>query len=410
MPHEQYGVKEIFEQECPDVKFDVNLIKKINAFQIGFTQKNEDHMTFFGGNTFGVQIVRFTQQEKDKWFNDVLEIDDITLEEKISTLKTIKPEWHVASDVFNLSCIWVIHSLLNSKELTEKQKHNAMVDTALILNYKFITSLMFNFFRFPADPALAEATYAALSYKFAIKQYGSWAATLLARSETLIAKESIHYDVFLDFNNDVRIVNCLNDSQGRIRDMAKNIYSKMMETKAKGSRITVTSAITEHDGEEILKDKTKNLTGYSRYLHSIISDKNSFIKDELLTVIISVMHTMVPKNLIKTLEWMSANYRHSEAQEIEKLIDMVLIHSFGYLSNNSNVLRDNTDLAGLISKLKGVYMSSRSTDEELLNIRETAKNIVTRATGLHNDGIVSSIRTGLCLYLCLRAFTMHHYS
>jgi hypothetical protein len=410
MNTKKHGVKEVFEQECRDLKFDINLIKKINSFQVGFVQKNEDHMTFFGGNTFGVQIVRFTAQDRDRWFSDVLEIDDITLEEKLLMLPDINAEFHISSDVFNLSTLWVIHGILNSTELTDKQKENAMVDTALILQYKFITSLMFKYFKFPADPQLAAATYASLSYKFAIKQYGSWSATLHARSENIVSKESIHYKVFETFDDDKKIVNALNDTQGRIRDMGKNIYGKMMEAQGMGSRITVTSSLMEHDGEQILKDKTKNLYGYTRYLSSIISDKNSFIKDELLTVIISIQHTMPPKNLIKTLEWMSGNFRHTSVPEVEKLIEKVMVHSFGYLADNSTVLKANTDLAGLVSKLRGVYMSSRSTDIELLEIRELAQGIVTKATGLHNDGIVSSVRTGLCLYICLRAFCMHYYS
>lgn len=404
------NVKQVFDTECSDVKFDAALAKRINEYQVGFVNKNEDHMTFFGGNLLGVQKVRFMPADKEKWFNDVLQIDDITIEEQLLKLPDINANFHISSDVFNLSVMWVIHSLLNSHLLNDKQKQKATMDAALSLQYKFLTSLMFNYIRYAIDPEVAAAAYAQLSYKYAIKQYGSWSATLVARCESLLSHEGIHYNTLKKFNNDLDIVYLLNDTQSRIRDMLKNIYGHLLKVNKDGGKISSTSATVEHDGESILKDKTKSLLGYTRYLHSVISDKNSFIKQELLQVIKKVMYTMPGKQLDKTLDWLSTNYRQGDSKDIDTLVSITLTHSFGYLKDHKNLLSESNDLASLISNMRGVYMSSRSTDVELLEIRKLAEKVVAKATGLKNDNIIASVRTGLLLYLLLRAYTMHHYS
>ena len=405
-----HDVKPIFDEEMAHLKIDAHFIKRINEFQVGFVNKNEEHMTFFGGNTTGVQVVRFTQQDKDKWFTDVIEADDITLEEKLRALPAINEKFHISSDTFNLSVAWVLHAIKNSPLLNDKQKDTGMMDASLILNYKFLTSLLYQYYKYRADPEVAQAAYAQLSLKFALKQHGSWQAVLRFRCQSLLADDSIHVDTIRDFNIDGDIVYLLNDTQGRIRDMLKNIYGEFLKVNRQGGRITSTSATIEFEGEEILKDKTRNLANYTRYLHTVVSDKNSFIKDELIIVISSVQHTMPAKHLVKTLQWISDNYRHNSKLKLEDFVDMTLVHSFGYLSDHRNMVRETNNLAQLVANLRGVYMSSRSTDVELLNVRERAEEIVVEATGIRNDSAIASVRTGLLLYIVLRAYTMHHYA
>lgn len=404
------SINDVFEQNCPHLKFDAQLAKKVNAFQVGFVNRNEEHMTFFGGNLTGVQVVRFTTHDKDSWFTDIMEVDDLQLEEDLHSLPTINTEFKVSSNVFNNACTWMIHKFMTSPYLDDKAKHQAMLDCALILYYRYLTSLLYKYFPYPAQQEVAAMTYAQLSYKFELKQYGSWFATLVARCEKLISPQSIHYKTFQRYDNDQAIVYMLNDSQGRIRDTLKNIYPIFKKVHESGTRIKSTSSIIEADGEQILKDSTKNLSTYIRYLHSIVSDEHSFVKDEIVELIARILKTMPDKLLRKSLTWCSVNHKYANTKEVEELIDLTLIHSFGYLSNNRNTIKNTSDLPLLISKLKGVYMSSRSTDPDLLVMRDKARDIVKQATGSKNESVLASVRTGLLLYITLRAFTMHHYS
>lgn len=403
------NVSTVFERHCGHMKFDAHLAKKVNTFQVKFANKNEDHMAFFGGNLTGVHIVRFTTADTDAWFTDILEVDELSLEEDLHALPGINPEFSVSSNVFNHSCCWMIHKFLTSPLINDKVKHQAMIDCGLVLYYKHLTSLLFRYFKHPANPQTAAATYAQLSYKFELKQHGSWYATLVSRCEKLIEPGSLHYNTLKKYDDDLAIVYLLNDSQGRIREALKNIYSIFMEVHSKGTKIKVVSNMAEYEGEETLKDNTKGLSNYTRYLHSIISDEHTFIKDELIGLIERIMKTMPAKLLKQTLSWCSTNYRHVNAKEIEELIDVTLVHSFSYLNDNRTTVKETTDLAMLISKLKGVYMSSRSSDPELMLMRDRARSVVKHATTTKNESLIASIRTGLLLYITLRAFTMNHY-
>ena len=413
------SVKSIFDKECSNLKINSELIRKIQHYQISFVNKNSDHIEFFGGNLLGVQVVRFTNQDNDRWFEEILQASETNLEHQLITLPTINHEFFiVASNTMNISCVWLLHAIFNSPHLTDKEKHDGMIDVVLVLQYKFLTSRLYRHFPFPADRSTAEATYAQLSYKFAIKIYGSWSAVLLARAEAIIAakdpitgKPSIHYETITKLDDDEDIRYMLNDTQGRIRDMLKNIYDVFINVHRSGERILTTSSTTiSHDGVEILKDKTRNLLAYNRYINSVISDKNSFIREELIGIIEKVMATMSPSLFRMTLEWMSDNYRLKGSDEIENILNTVLTHSFDYLSKNRSSVRNVNDLPGLISKLRGVYMSSRSTDPVLINLRKSVEKVVMDATGNKNNSVVASVRTGVLLYVILRSFTMKHYS
>jgi hypothetical protein len=285
-----------------------------------------------------------------------------------------------------------------------------MMDVGLVLQYKFLTSRLYRHFRYPADRATAEATYAALSGKFAIKQLGSWNRVLEQRTEDLISPEGLHFKAISKMDNDLEVIYLLNDTQGRIRDMLKNIYDVFLQIHHQGIKIQSTSSLMEYDGEVFLKDRSKNLLAYTRYLHSLISDKASFMREELMGVIEKLMHTTPPRLFRETLTWLSDNYRQSGAGKIEELLNEVLIHSFDYLAEERTMVRNHVDLPTLLARLKGVYTSSRSIDPALFSLREKAEWCVKQATGNRNDSVIASVRTSVLLYLVIRTMTMQHYT
>ena len=403
------SVKSIFDRECAHLSFDTKLANKLSKYRLGFELRNQDHITFFGGNLTGVQVVRFLPEDRDLWFEDIIEAGEFILTDELDKVSAIDKSRVVTSDTMNLSFVWMLHRLLNSK-LPEKIKHAAMIDVCMIMQFKFLTSRLYRHFRFPADPTIAAATYAQLSYKYAIKQYGSWKELLLARSEDIISKKSIHYKTFLTMDDDNKVTYVLSDVQGRIREMLKNIYDVHLRVKNQNSRILTTSSLIEYDGEIFLKDVTNNLAVYNRYIHSIITDKRSFIKEELKSVIEKLVHTMSPRMFEKTLEWMSHNYRQKGAESIEEGVTNVILYSLDYLKVNKSTLRNLNDLPGMLSKLRGSFMSSRNTDPLIVETKKQFEDIVHQATGSKHTGIIASVRTGAMLYVVARTLTKKHYS
>lgn len=404
-----HSIKGVFEAECSGLEIGLALAKRLHQYQVGFVNKNEDHIKFFGGNLTGVQIVRFTDDDRNRWFDEIMEVDEVPLRERLIALPTVNKEFHVSSDTMNLSCVWLLHALATTSALTDQQKHQAMLDVTLVLQYKYLTSRLYRHFRYPADEATAEATYAQLTNKYALKEHGSWQALLTARAEEIISTSSIHHATIQVMDKDKDVVYMLNDTQGRIRDTLKNIYDVFLRVHQQGIRVLSVSSVIEHDGVEILKDKSKTLLAYGRYIGSIITDKPSFMREELMQILERVMHTMPPRLFRESLSWMSDNYRQPGAKEIEEVLSETLVHSFDYLAQNRTLVKSQNDLPGLLSKLRGVYMSSRSTDPALFSLREKTEKIVKMATGNKNASLIASVRTGVLLYIVLRTYTMRHY-
>ncbi len=404
------SIRDVFEGACSNLLFDASLIKRLRVYESSFVGRNADHIEFFGGHLLGVTPVKFLPGDRMRWFDEIVPADELHLKEELYALPAINPEWIISSDVMNLSVAWVIHGIYTSTKLTPEQKHQGMMDALLILQYKYLTSLLFHYFRYPADRAVAEATYAALSDKFTLKQVGNWAALFRTRAESLLAKDSPHFHTVTVMDDDVGVVYFLNDVQGRIRDVLKNIYEVFARVHASGVTHKVTSAVSEHDGEKILKDKSKHLLSYTRYLNSIVSEKTSFIHQELVEVVEKLVHTATPSVFEKTLSWVSDNYRQSHLGIIEQVVNETLVHSFAYFDEHRQYVRGTPNLPDLLARLKGVYMSSRSTDPVLIALREKAETLVKMATQNKNESVLASVRTALLLYLVARALTMTHYA
>ena len=403
------SVKEVFDTMCPNLVFDTRLARKIKAIQVGFVNKNTEHAEFFGGHLLGVNSVKFLPSDAAHWFSDILDVDYNALRDNLHALPFINPAFKVSSDVFNLSAVWLVHRFFTSDRMSDKEKIDAMVDVLLVLHYRYMTSRLSVYYKYPANPEIAEATFRKMSMKFAIKQHGTWFGVLHNRAMDIISNSSIHRTVIERMDDDLKIVNMLNDTQGRINNMVKGITDLFIKTHARGERISTSSDVIESDGENILKDKINGLTIYTQYLKNNISDRNSFIKDALLLAVVDVVKTSPEQLVVATLEWISDNYGKSIQSDLEYCIDEILMHSFNYLNEHKSALRKNININGLIQHLKGVYMSSRSTDPQLLMIREKTESIVIAATKRNNPNVVSAVRTAVMLYIVARTFSKHHY-
>jgi hypothetical protein len=401
----------VFKEGCPDLVFDKTFIKKLSSYTQAFANKNDDHIAFFGGALLGVHPIRFRTEDRNRWFDDILECDDLAIEDEMHRLEEIVSTRHVSGDVMNMSCLWVVHSIYTSTHLSMSEKEAGMTDALMVLQYKIITSIMAHFFPYPANEQIAIATYAALSKKFGLKVYGSWRALLLSRVRDVLAKSSIHYKTYTEFNNDKPIVYMVNDIHGRIKDFIKNIRDvfAQVEKDPKGL-IRSTSTTQAIDGELSVKSLKRNYVVYRRYIHEIITDRPSFIREELVQIISSAMQTM-PRPLFEdALAYVSLNSGIRGDKDILNLVDSTLTHAVDYISTNAAIIGNVNDIGGLIAKFRALYMASRGNDPTLLIMRDTAEAITKRAVKSKNGSVIAAVRTGLMLYILLRTFTMRHYS
>jgi len=405
------SIKEVFDRVLSHVKFDKHLATLFFKQRISFLNKNSEHLEFFGGGLTGVQVVRFTSSDFSKFFDEILGIDPIGLQEELHELPSVNKDHKVGSDAFNLTCMYLVHRFLTSPMLDPKHKEQVCVDILLLFNYKCLTSLLSTYFRYPCDIKLAKATYDSLSFRFLIKKLGTWQKVLEFRCHDVLDKNGLHLTNLVKFLDDDRIMYAVADSQGRVRDMLKNIYAEMILVQQSGYKINSTANTgIDADGEAVFKDKLGGLESYISYIVGLTGDRNSFIKQELIGIVLKMMHVVQERGFVKSLEWISLNILNQQEKEVEEFVTTTITHSHNYLTSNEFNFKNTRDISLILSKLKGAYSSSRSTDKDLERLRTIGEEIVQKALGKTNAQAAAALRTSLMLYVCLRAYTRDHYS
>lgn len=401
------SIKQIIDDEGQHLKIDNKMLKAVRNYGQSFVNRNEDHVNFFSSNLLGVYPVRFRTGDKDEWFDDILEMDDSSVKARVVSLPHIDENWVRGTDPFNLTCLWLTHKIYNA-DLSSRAAEQGMMDVLMVLHFKLISSIMAHYFPYPVDKQTAEAVYASLSKKFALKEHGSWYALIEARCQDIISKDSIHRNAIELFDDDDDIQRMITDIQGRLRAIVKKLWQKLDIIRQQDSKVMSINNVVEHDGEELVKDVKRDYSPYRRYIHNVFQDRTRLIKDELVQVISRAMHTMPEQLLTDTLLYMVENYERSSVK-VDEFIDEVVLHAFEFLTTHRADFARTNDLGSLIIKMRSVYMSSRSKDRSLMKMRKEGEKIVSKAVKSKNQSTIAAVRTGVMLYIVARTFTMHHY-
>lgn len=400
------SLKSVFESNLKHLKIDDSLAKKVKRFTQSFVSKNEDHVKFFGNALIGTPKIIFLPSDKAEWMEEILEIDEVTLKAGIRTVEDVNTSFHVTGDAFNLSIIYLVHAFGASRKVSKRRAQEARVSLLMLLQYKFLTSLMYLNFPELADHGTAIATYASLNKRFSLKVHGSWNALIKARAEDVLSDDSIHRKTLERYDNDLKIVYVLSDMQTRIRDTVKAIVAVFYQVRENDAKILSSSSLTTFDGDEKLTDRQDVYTVYHDSLLTAVNERSSFIRTELTAVVTSAMHTLPPKLLDEALEYIVDNYGHRKADFLEELLSETVLHAISFIKDQNLKLND---LRSVITRIRAVYMSSKSNNEDLLKIRELADRVVDESVSSRNVTVKAACRTGVLLYITLRMLTYKNF-
>lgn len=404
-------IREVFEEARKQTHFvcDRALLDRVAKYERGIATRDESQVSFLGGQLVGVDQFKFRQQDRDTWFVDVIMMDELDLADGIKKVSYLDPKWKRPNDPMNLSCVWLMYEFANCTTLSANEKQRGMELTALILIYKFMGSILSYYFKYVADQAAMEATMSSLNRKYAIKVAGTWGKLFQQRAEELASPRSIHHRTITKFDSDAGITYLINDVQGRLRELIKNIWAVFDKIRKSNTRFITEKSVNTFDGEDVVKEKSRKFSGYLRYIHDVVPDTKSFIRDELVAVTTDLMHTVPPKHLIEALEYVSVNHRVKGEERIEQLIDETLLHCFSMITSNRSAYGHGSSLDVLLSKLRALYTASRMSDPVLLKMKDLADAIVARSVSSKNSSVHAGVRTSLQLYIVLRCLAMNHY-
>ncbi len=408
-------LKETFDKLLVGVVIDAGLCHRLYRYHVDYLNQSKEYLEFFAGNQIGVQVVRFTIQHTKNFFQDVLKLDMLEVEREVRQVTTINHDFKISSDPMNLMLMYLIHRIGTSLKLKEKERERGMYDAALIFFYRCLVIRQSEWFHFTADPKIAQAAYARLSNKFLLKQLGSWKEVMDYRAKDLVgikhankedSKGSIHIDNLLVFEDDLATVYAIGDSENRIRSMYKYYYREFDKAvTSKDMILSASSTIIDVEGIEKLRDRTRSVEQAIALLQNTIHDKNSFVKPEYVKIITDINANTSQRMLVSVLEWISENYTTTKHhKKLDEFIRTIMVHSYHLL--NDMAPGETHDLAMVLVTLKNLYLSTRSTDPELAEIRQLGQTIIKEAAGKVNNSLEMATRTSVILYITLRGFVL----
>lgn len=403
---QEQTVKTVFDRHLGHMRFDHTFCKRIANLKTYFLQKNDEHIHFFSEKLYGAYMVKWLPSDSDMWWIDLCESDEEEVQEDVWKLPSIRKEFKVSSDAFNLLIFYLIHKVHHAM-IDDKLKEQTKTNLMAIFNYKAVSSNMANHFKHGlADKSLSEATYNALSKRFDIKTSKGWGDMLDTRAERFMAKSSPHYKTYVDFTDDFAIVKMVNDARTRINNTVVEIAKVFYKLKEKGERLQKSSSTMMVDDGMVIKDLSRQRDKYIRYLSDAISDQRSFIKVELLDIVYSTIPNVDQEYFKHFLAYMSDNYTSQKKKYIKDWVSDLIIYTFRLLEENGI---NEQDLIRIAEKIRQNFMAGRTNDKLIISVKKGVDKMIVESVPKLNGVAVTAERVGIMIYVVLRAFTMKYY-
>lgn len=401
------NIKAVLDKYFSSVKIDGALLKRIQDYLDAFRTKNEDHIHFFGSNSFGLYKVIFKTEDRLEWIIDILDLEEVEIRDAIKELPTVKAEWKKYTDVMNLSCVYLIHRIYNSN-LPPAKKEEGMVNCAMILNIKFLTSFMNAVMIYNTSEETSEKIYDSLSYKYALKKSGTWYNMLMKRSEDMVAPNSIHFKTIKTFEPDEKVLYLISDPQTRVKDLVKNLYDQMLTVKEDEIRRMKSSMMVEMEDGITVRDVSGQYESYKNYIQSTLMDRNSFIKSEVAEVVVGLMGGNLPPNMLSDAVLRYYEFYNKKDKDCLRMLELVLLHAFDKIQQDKEIQKKAGNIAEFLVYMHSLYTAARSKDD-IVEMRTIGDKFIKKRVKSNNSTIIAATRTGLMLYILARTFLKDKY-
>lgn len=364
----------------------------------------------------GVYPIYFTTTDREILFR-LLEVEESQIEEIISSVPSIDPNWNVVRDPYNHLIIWMCHKFFTS-QLPKDKKDLAMVTLLKMLHYKFFTSLVYNSYKHGADPNVMESVINNLSNKYDIVQYKTWKGVIEARCQDVISPSSIHLDVFKNYDGDDKIIYILSDIQSRIRQKIRLISNLYYDAKEEGGAGIGTYSSTDTiDGEKVILSQSNIFDLMIEGMIVQVQTTARFLDNELIKALCKKFQYISEEMLRGVLTMMTetaAIQAESGDMFTQKKIKGDIVYTGMGLIVRELIQKtyricilDKINLnskASILIKTMNLYTSSRVTDEDILTLKRSILYFVVGCKKSSREATNSSLVIAVILYTIIRSF------
>ena len=146
------------------IKADGKLAKQIRNFKIRYISKNSE---LLGGTLIGYTHFFFTKEDENKILIDILGVNRIDFRGDYKNVEAINASFKVTGDELNLCIAFLLYKFNKSKHLSNKAKHQAMIDVLDIFNLRTLAAMHSNGFKkFLVSRTVATEVYERLSNRY----------------------------------------------------------------------------------------------------------------------------------------------------------------------------------------------------------------------------------------------------
>lgn len=335
----------------------------------------------------------------------------------VDEIPTVEKRFNVISDPFNLLITYLLHKTINAS-LPSQLKEETMIKTILLLQYKFFTSLVNHRFKYPADEAIARATFESLNNRFDIKIYGTWKKLMEARARQFIDKNGLHYNTIVNYNDDKKILYILSDIQSRIRNQINTVMEEFMKTKANHDAIGSYSHLgTDNEGQIKMLDGTEGLDLLISSVYNDVLSVPRLLDEQAIRLVAGIFGGLSPSKLRSVLisfsEYAVKQAKSGLSKKIIEENGRILFIGTEVLLQNlfqktyRYCIFANVDLGKpveIIKTTKDVYSSSRILDEGIISVRESIAKLMPEIQDSRREATVATLRIAFVVYMMLLSF------
>ena len=267
-------------------KLNINItdytIRKVHRLVISYSQNYGEALHT---PTIGIEKAIFQYRDMDYLF-DIFDVYKNDLKKHIRRMDSINPKFKVTSDPFNIFCFYLLHK---SFELDENDRKKFHILIFSYLNYRFFTSIVNNFFKYPPSKEKINYVINNLSGRYVIKQHGTWYNYIKHISTLFSEGKNIHYNTLRSFTNDDKIIYAISNTQGKMKSVIKNISNEFYDNKDDIVGIKTFNSVL--DGPE-----NKYLNENINKTHIRINNVKTSITNEYLFINRKLIEDMVKKD------------------------------------------------------------------------------------------------------------------
>lgn len=399
-------ISDVFDHHFKNLKVNDAFVREINDYLNGIFVKDENYVKFFGSVLIGVYQVYFDRGDRNYLWDIIVEADIDEIKGDLHSVPYINPQWKVGGDPTNHLIIYLAHRVLTANGLSQRVREATVINLLVLLQFKFLTTFMQNDYPYPVNQELAITVYNRLSKRFILRQVDSWKELLYTRARTMLDGTDNRKDmatILTKYNDDKLIVNTITGISTNLRGMMNDYNAMFHSIKDDSDRISLDSRIgTNAEGESTFKDNLTNPIRYHNYLEANINKEDTFINDDLLTVITTQGKSRY-KPVRKTLVYLTQQYGQRRQDDVQEFVDKAL--EFG-LSKLHECGRNLKNIREVYDCITGSFSSSRSLDPTLEKLKQLGQSIIDRALGqrTHNNTMTLT-RTMVMTYLVIWVLT-----